>query len=269
MRRKVIALLLCGTLAASVLAGCGSAKEEANAPAESSTAESGETAEQMEEDAETEETAEAEGKDTGEINEYGLTDAQQEALLASVKESVTTEYLEKYNIAPADFELLPYDANDLNNYDAGNTYTGTDPYESASVWSTVDEVIGKTQHWEMSVLSMMGMDTEDDLEFAADFIESPELVFAGTLEEQNALNKETTGGAFVLDTSTQKYALENALYMGIAEFLNGLSDTARAQVLVNLYAPIHGQEPVVMESGFSAPAAVLFDRVICDNIQFE
>ena len=36
----------------------------------------------------------------------------------------------------------------------------------------------------------------------------------------------------------------------IAEFLNGLSDTARAQVLVNLYAPIHGQEPVVMESDF-------------------
>lgn len=268
MRRKVIALLLCGTLAASVLAGCGSAKEEANAPAESSTAESGETAEQMEEDAETEETAEAEGQDTGEINEYGLTDAQQEALLASVKESVTTEYLEKYNIAPADFELLPYDANDLNNYDASNTYTGTDPYESASVWNVVDDVIGKTQNWELRALSM-GMDTEDDLEFAADFIESPELVFAGTLEEQNALNKETTGGAFVLDTSTQKYALENALYMGIAEFLNGLSDTARAQVLVNLYAPIHGQEPVVMESGFSAPAAVLFDRVICDNIQFE
>ena len=113
MRRKVIALLLCGTLAASVLAGCGSAKEEANAPAESSTAESGETAEQMEEDAETEETAEAEGQDTGEINEYGLTDAQQEALLASVKESVTTEYLEKYNIAPADFELLPYSLREL------------------------------------------------------------------------------------------------------------------------------------------------------------
>ena len=95
MRRKVIALLLCGALAASVLAGCGSAKEEANAPAESSTAESGETAEQTEEDAETEEGAEAEGQDTGEVNEYGLTDAQQEALLASVKESVTTEYLEK------------------------------------------------------------------------------------------------------------------------------------------------------------------------------
>lgn len=268
MRRKVIALLLCGALAASVLAGCGSAKEEASAPAGSSTAESGENAEQTEEDAETEETAEAEGKDTGEINEYGLTDAQQEALLASVKESVTTEYLEKYNIAPADFELLPYDANDLNNYDASNTYTGTDPYESASVWNVVDDVIGKTQNWELTALAM-GMDTEDDLEFAADFIESPELVFAGTLEEQNALNKETTGGAFVLDTSTQKYALENALYMGIAEFLNGLSDTERAQVLVNLYAPIHGQEPVVMESGFSAPSAVLFDRVICDNIQFE
>ena len=187
----------------------------------------GETAEQTEEDAETGEGAEAEGQDTGEINEYGLTDAQQEALLASVKESVTTEYLEKYNIAPADFELLPYDANDLNNYDASNTYTGTDPYESASVWNVVDDVIGKTQNWELRALSM-GMDTEDDLEFAADFIESPELVFAGTLEEQNALNKETTGGAFVLDTSTQKYALENALYMGIAEFLNGLSDTARA-----------------------------------------
>ena len=260
-------MLLCGALAASVLAGCGSAKEEANAPAESSTAESGETAEQTEEDAETGEGAEAEGQDTGEINEYGLTDAQQEALLASVKESVTTEYLEKYNIAPADFELLPYDANDLNNYE-GETYTGTDPYESASVWNVVDDVIGKTQNWELTALAM-GMDTEDDLEFAADFIESPELVFAGTLEEQNALNKEVTGGAFVLDTSTQKYALENALYMGIAEFLNGLSDTERAQVLVNLYAPIHGQEPVVMESVFSAPSAVLFDRVICDNIQFE
>lgn len=267
MRRKVIALLLCGALAASVLAGCGSAKEEANAPAESSTAESGENAEQTEEDAETEETAEAEDQDTGAVNEYGLTDAQQEALLASVKESVTTEYLEKYNIAPADFKLLPYDANDLNNYE-GETYTGTDPYESASVWNVVDDVIGKTQNWELTALAM-GMDTEDDLEFAADFIESPELVFAGTLEEQNALNKEVTGGAFVLDTSTQKYALENALYMGIAEFLNGLSDTERAQVLVNLYAPIHGQEPVVMESGFSAPSAVLFDRVICDNIQFE
>ncbi len=267
MRRKVIALLLCGALAASVLAGCGSAKEEASAPAGSSTAESGENAEQTEEDAETEETAEAEGQDTGEINEYGLTDAQQEALLASVKESVTTEYLEKYNIAPADFKLLPYDANDLNNYE-GETYTGTDPYESASVWRVVDDVIGKTQNWEQTALAM-GLDTEVERELAADFVESPELVFAGTLEEQNALNKETTGGAFVLDTSTQKYALENALYMGIAEFLNGLSDTERAQVLVNLYAPIHGQEPVVMESGFSAPSAVLFDRVICDNIQFE
>lgn len=253
MRRKVIALLLCGALAASVLAGCGSAKEEASAPAGSSTAESGENAEQTEEDAETEETAEADGQNTGAVNEYGLTDAQQEALLASVKESVTTEYLEKYNIAPADFKLLPYDANDLNNYE-GETYTGTDPYESASVWNVVDDVIGKTQNWELTALAM-GMDTEDDLEFAADFIESPELVFAGTLEEQNALNKEVTGGAFVLDTSTQKYALENALYMGIAEFLNGLSDTERAQVLVNLYAPIHGQEPVVMESGFSAPSA--------------
>ena len=80
MRRKVIALLLCGALAASVLAGCGSAKEEANAPAESSTAESGETVEQTEEDAETGEGREAEDQDTGAVNEYGLTDAQQEAL---------------------------------------------------------------------------------------------------------------------------------------------------------------------------------------------
>ena len=65
----------------------------------------------------------------------------------------------------------PYDANDLNNYE-GETYTGTDPYESASVWNVVDDVIGKTQNWELTALAM-GMDTEDDLEFAADFIESP------------------------------------------------------------------------------------------------
>ena len=48
------------------------------------------------------------GESSDEINEYGLTGEQTETLCNLVKEKVTEQYLNKYNINPADFTFPEY-----------------------------------------------------------------------------------------------------------------------------------------------------------------
>lgn len=137
MKKRPIISLLCAGLATVLLVGCQGTGKQSDSEAKST----GEKEETMSGGS----TAE-EKKD--EFNEYGLTDEQQEALLTAVEASVKEGYLEKHNISVSDFKLLPYDANDLNNYDytgeyIGSGYSGEDPYECALLWYVMDkEILG-------------------------------------------------------------------------------------------------------------------------------
>ena len=204
-------------------------------------------------------------EESSELNEYGLTAGQQEALLASVQASVTEGYLEKYNIPAADFKLLPYDANDLNNYDWSGQYTGADPYESATVWLTVNNTI----LWSDFGVYLMSV-PELGKEMGVDILLEKDLTLGDTLEEQNQKNSEI-GASYVLDTSTERYNLENAVYMGIANFLNQLDEQERAEVLYELYtiSDKNLEQVLLSNSGQEERSTTMFDKVISENIQFE
>ena len=75
-----------------------------------------------------------------ETNDALFTSEEQEAIVQSVKDSVTEMYLEKYGITPSDFELSQYNVDDIANYNDGN-YSGEDPYSCTSVWLEVDMAI--------------------------------------------------------------------------------------------------------------------------------
>lgn len=75
------------------------------------------------------------------------------------------------------------------------------------------------------------------------------------------------------DTSTEQYALENAVFMGIAKFINGLETKECAEVLYNLAMAENNSEtiPVTNDSGFGRKyhSITMFGCVISENIQFE
>lgn len=250
MKKNVIAILLCIGMIVSLLMGCGSKQED-------SDTESSETISE-EETAVSDEPSEEE---SNEPNEYGLTEEQQEALLSSVKDSITKEYLEKYNIPAADFKLLPYDVNDLNNYDSSGTYSGTDPYECARMWSVVDGTICTSNDLGVRLAtSVAARDTA--------LLEKEDNIFEETLDAQNQKNKGD-GFSYVLDTSSEHYSLMNAVYMGIVKFTNAMDAQERAEVLYNLYEVSHSNSEMVSIGGAVVGTTTIFDKVISENIQFE
>ena len=252
MKKKILCTLLVCTMA--ILTACG-------ASGDSSKSESAETS-SGDADADTYvEEEEKSEEESSELNEYGLTAEQQEALLASVQASVTEGYLEKYNIPAADFELLPYDVNDLNNYDSSGKYTGVDPYECATVWAVVDNTILGSSDFELYVKTAMA--AGEGKEYIVEHLLEKDFTLADTLEEQNASS--------VLDTSTESYNLENAVYMGIAKFLNQLDKQERAEVLYELYviSDKNSEWVVLNNSEMQIKSTTMFDKVISENIQFE
>lgn len=293
MKKKLISMALCAGLAVSLLTGCGGSADN-----ESTEAEKQETQEETADDAEaagveTEEGAEAAGTDaeenaevaeteteedaeaageeaSAELNEYGLTDAQQEALLASVKESVTEEYLKKYDIPVSEFQLLPYDVYDLGNYDESGNYSGTDSYECASMWRTIDNVIGGADNLTFNLLIGTSAGYK---EMAVEEVLKSGFSLEDTLEEQNQKNKDnnSTGGYYVFDTSSEFYNFANAVYMGIAKYLNGLAEQERVDLLYNLYEISYNNGEYVPVEGVlgDKSTTTMFDKVISDNIQFE
>ena len=55
--------------------------------------------------------------------------------------------------APADFQMNPYDGNDMNNYTLSREYTGSDPYQWAKIWYNVDrDLIKADSDMEMSLM---------------------------------------------------------------------------------------------------------------------
>lgn len=97
-----------------------------------------------------------------------------------------------------------------------------------------------------------------------------DLTLADTLEEQNQKNSES-GVSYVLDTSTERYHLENAVYMGIAKFLNQLDEQERVEVLYELYTISDENSKRVLpdNSTQEVSSTTMFDKVISENIQFE
>lgn len=110
MRKKVVALLLCGAFTASVLTGCGSAKEETNAGAsvensaqEEETEADGNEGAANEDVSEDTESVETETPDVVLTGDTEITDADLQELYTFIAKSVESEYLEPNGIAAADF----------------------------------------------------------------------------------------------------------------------------------------------------------------------
>lgn len=270
MKKKVISLLIALSMACSLCA-CGSSGKDTTKTDETVQENAAEESPEADgvEDVPDKATDETPDEASDEINEYGLTDVQMEALIASVKESVTTEYLEKYDIVASDFEVRPFDANDLANYDSSGTYTGDDPHEWSAVWDMIDNVIWQSRIG-MSLSVSMALEDPIELEMA---LKEKDSAFEDTLAEQNDMNDKEGSNSYDLDTSTEQYALENAVFMGIAKFINRLETKECAEVLYNLAMAENNSEtiPVTNDSGFGREyhSITMFDCVISENIQFE
>ena len=246
MKKKLMTLVLCAGLTFAVPFGCLAAEE---APAEAAGEET---------PAETESAA----AEAAEVGAYGITDAQQEALVESVKTSVKEGFLDLYQIAETDFQLTPYSMEDAANYEQDGTYTGEDPYESARMWQAIEDAILEADDIGvfMNTALAVGMDRT---ELADMIVKMNDPVFEEDMDTP------------VYDTITgEKYDLANSIYTGIAKYLNGLSSEERAQVLAGLYDTFDGaNEQVDVQDengnyGGTLSTLTLFDKVICENIQF-
>ncbi len=251
MKKKVLAVLVAAAMF------CPAAVYAAEPAAQEETENSGETAPAEEKDSAAEAgSAESEG--------YGMTEEQVTALVNSVKTSVTENYLDKYGIAPADFQMNPYDGNDLNNYTTSGEYTGSDPYQWSKIWYNVDRDLTKVDSdMDMALLMYGSGDIEIDdfaLEMAAEYI--GDVVFPDDSESCSTLFDDP-----------QQADLMNAVYKGIAAFLNGLDGETKTEVLLNRYSMAQNAERVkvfINENEYiEYQSETMFDRVICENIKFE
>lgn len=93
-----------------------------------------------------------------------------------------------------------------------------------------------------------------------------EINLADSLQEET---QNGHGNAFIFDTASKQYDLQNAVYKGIANFLKGMECQEAGQVMVNLlrFSKIMYAENV-MVNGYEYPSGTMFDRVISENIQF-
>ena len=249
MKKKVLAVLVAAAMF------CPAVVYAAEPAAQEETENSGETAPAEEQDSAAEAgSAESEG--------YGMTEEQVTALVDSVKTSVTENYLDKYGIAPADFQMNPYDGNDMNNYTLSGEYTGSDPYQWAKIWYNVDrDLIKADSDMEMSLMvnAFTGVD-DITLEMAIEDI--GDVVFPDDSES-----------CYTLFDDPQTADLMNAVYKGIAVFLNGLDGEAKTEVLLNRCSMAKNAERVkvfINENEYiEYQSETMFDRVICENIKFE
>ena len=308
MKRKFLSVLLCVGMTSALLAGCGGsgsgsaandkaaesvASGESGAVSDTSDAASG-AADDSSSEADGESGAEstadnadgsdaedvgASGEDAGtedgsgaeaELNAYGLTDEQQEALLSSVKAAITEDYLEKYGIAAENFYVNPYDEADMNLYDASGTYTGEDVYQWANTWWAIQQVILNTPVGDSTVaFKLMGCVPVDPTDVYSEAIEEiawqawegSEWVLDAEFDNQLNIAGMSADEAF---KATQLWDLQCAVYKGIAEFLNGLDTREFVSVLCHLH-----WECAMIQLEENGSSATLFDRVLSENLHFE
>lgn len=197
-----------------------------------------------------------------EVNEYGLTTEEVDGLVESVKESVTTNYLEKYGITSADFELSPFDIEEYQKYDVESDETGAGL--SSAMWHFLDNAFLSSDE---SMVLTLAVDIGDD-GMLADSIEENKYCLEDTLIEQEehlSIKQD--------DNTTQLFAFTDAVYQGIVSFLKTCSAEEQAHILCSLYQyrKSNSEEVIMGEGDFrlSVLTATMFDRVISENIQFE
>lgn len=278
MKKKAIALMLAMSMTVMFCA-CGASEDSSAETAREDSASGAEdTEDETAAEAVSEETEE-ETEGSEEVNEYGFTASQQEALVESVKNAVTTDFLEPYNISPSEFVLQPYDVNDFYDYRmfldgiaVEYEYIGDDPYEISDKWFAIDTLIFSFTDIGTKI-SLLSVTYGDDTESMADEMESQ--LTDGTITIPPTMNYTPD----TINSSEEGIALGNAIYKGVAEFLNSLDTRECAELLVNLGLKYYNLETVeftLEDSNGTETSRVwfrstttIFDKVITENIQFE
>ena len=185
-----------------------------------------------------------------------------------MKTAITEDYLEKYGIAATDFYVNPYNFEDYFDSYVTGVYTGTDPYEWAGVWNTVGLALMGTQWWENESSSNLLVLYEALVDFSvndADYYDHME-GFRAELKDNLPEQWEASMGVVMDDEhmASQRWALECAVYRGIAEFLKSVGSWECASILGNVYLYSYGED--YADTLLEYP---LFDRVLSENLQFE
>lgn len=205
----------------------------------------------------TEKTTDTADKDAAsdEINEYGLTEAQTETLCKLVKEKVTEQYLNKYNINPADFTFPEYVPANMEEVTPDNMWA----YVESSL-----KLLRNGTEYDMPVIIMMADtagDKESGIEKIKEAMSEGAFAFKDSWQEQNDVSYQ-----WFAENDPQQGDLIGAVYEGIAEFLNGLDEDTRAEVLYDIYLK-NVTEPGDDEQGRDLHTT--FDQVICKNVVFK
>ena len=246
MKRKIVIGMLVLSMAVSATA-CSSKKEETAKIETSQT----ETSQSTDTEKSSDTTDEADSSD--ERNAYGLTEEETAKLAELVKEKVKTQYLDKYEIDPASFTFPEYEPVGEENR-----------AEAADPWTFVD--------WNCLRISELGLhvitaefagDKSYGIDGIAEGISDGEISFKESMQEQNELGYE-----WYAENDPQKGDLIGAIYEGIAEFLNGLDDAERAEVLYDVYAAnVYQDGNGEDEQGRTLHS--MFDQVIIENVSFK
>ncbi len=196
-------------------------------------------------------TDEADSSD--ERNAYGLTEEETAKLAELVKEKVKTQYLDKYEIDPASFTFPEYDPVGVENR-----------AEAADPWGIVDwNYLCRTELGLHVVTAEIAENKSYGIDGIAEGISDGEISFKESMQEQNELGYE-----WYAENDPQKGDLIGAIYEGIAEFLNGLDDAERAEVLYDVYAAnVYQDGNGEDEQGRTLHS--MFDQVIIENVSFK
>ena len=241
MKRKIVIGMLVLSMAVSATA-CSSKKEETSKT---------ETSQSTDTEKASDTADEADSSD--ERNAYGLTEEETEKLAEMVKEKVKTQYLDKYEIDPASFTFPEYEPVAVE-----NRAQATDP------WTSVDwNYLCRGDLQPIIVMAETAMDKSMGIDKIAEGISDGTFSFKESMQEQSELSYE-----WYAENDPQKGDLVGAIYEGIAEFLNGLDDAERAEVLYDVYAANVYQNG----NGEDEQGRVLhtmFDQVIIENVSFK
>lgn len=239
MKKKLVIGMLVLSMAVSATA-CSSKKEE------TATTETSQST-----DTEKVSDAADETDSSDERNAYGLTEEETAKLAELVKEKVKTQYLDKYEIDPAGFTFPEYEPI-------------AERTESKDLWTPLDwNYLCRYEVEPIVTMAEVAKYKENGIEDISDGIKDGTISFKESAKEQNETIYE-----WYIENNPQEGDLTGAIYEGIAEFLNGLDDAERAEVLYDVYAANVYQDGNG-EDEQGRRLHTMFDQVIIENVSFK
>lgn len=253
MKRKFVSTMLALTMAVSLCA-CSSKEATSSAEAKVSSATESTGVENAEESEAVVVEDSEENTNTETENAYGLTAEETATLVQLVKDSVTTGYLEKYEIDPVSFSLPEYV-----------------PGEGDNLWDILEiclESPGEANNDDTLLTATMcyaaGL-TDEAIQRGVEKVENGEYVLQSSWKEAKA---HTYQG--MVDAGREQDAdLIDAVYTGIASFLNGLDVERRMEILIENFYRINVDDSAdAIKDDQGNYVHTMFDQVICENISF-